>query len=72
MTCLSCGQTTHVDHATALALAQALAGNDEFQMNLGQTTITAYAKNAGKNNLFLTQRRTRSGPFKFEKISQIC
>ena len=44
MTCLSCGQTTHVDHATARALAQALAGNDEFQMNLGQTTIYGLCK----------------------------
>ena len=53
MTCLSCGQTTHVDHATALALAQALAGNDEFQMNLGQTTIYGLCKNAGKIICFL-------------------
>ena len=44
MTCLSCGQTTHVDHATARALAQALEGNDEFQMNLGQTTIYGLCK----------------------------
>ena len=44
MTCLSCGQTTHVDHATARALAQALASNDEFQMNLGQTTIYGLCK----------------------------
>lgn len=45
MTCLSCGRTTHVDHATALSFAQALAGNDAFQMNLGQTTIYGLCKN---------------------------
>ena len=45
MTCLSCGRTTHVDHATALSFAQALAGNDAFQMNLGRTTIYGLCKN---------------------------
>ena len=54
MTCLSCGQTTHVDHVTARAFAQALAGNDEFQMNLGQTThLRLMQKMPGKIICFL-------------------
>ena len=57
MTCLSCGQTTHVDHATARALAQALAGNDEFQMNLGCDHHLRLMQKCWKNNLFLIQRR---------------
>lgn len=48
MTCLSCGKTTHVDHATAMSLSKALAGNDQFQMDVGQTMIYGLCKECQK------------------------
>ncbi len=50
MTCLCCGKTSHVDHGTAESLNKALQGNDQFQMNVGQTTIYGLCKDCQKKH----------------------